>query len=110
MIKKMLVIPHFWVLAVMLSIQVCNAAEITKERGVNGLPDVIRIAGQFNLGDQDKFQALGVTFTWRISSHPTDSRSSSSVMLMGANSQVPNLVGTTFDIAPRQSVGRVMRK
>ena len=61
MIKKMLVIPHFWVLAVMLSIQVCNAAEITKERGVNGLPDVIRIAGQFNLGDQDKFQAIALT-------------------------------------------------
>jgi hypothetical protein len=49
MIKKMLVIPHFWVLAVMLSIQVCNAAEITKERGVNGLPDVIRVELHPNL-------------------------------------------------------------
>lgn len=60
MIKQMESIPHFWVLAVMFSIQVCNAAEITKERGANGLPDVIRISGQFNLGDQDKFQAIAL--------------------------------------------------
>ena len=41
--------------------QLCNAAEITRERGVNGLPDVIRITGTFNLGDQDRFQSIALT-------------------------------------------------
>ena len=61
MIKIMLAIPSFWAVAITLWIPLGNAAEITKERGVNGLPDVIRIAGQFNLGDQDKFQAIALT-------------------------------------------------
>jgi hypothetical protein len=51
----------FWALAALLSMQLCNAAEITRERGVNGLPDVIRITGTFNLGDQDRFQSIALT-------------------------------------------------
>lgn len=41
--------------------QICGAAEITRDRGINGLPDVIRITGTFNLGDQDKFQTIALT-------------------------------------------------
>jgi hypothetical protein len=44
-----------------LAFQPCRAAEITRERGTNGLPDVIRIKGRLNLGDEDKFQALALT-------------------------------------------------
>jgi len=51
----------FCVLASLVCIKAGNAAEITKEFGENGLADVIRISGQFNLGDQDKFQAVALT-------------------------------------------------
>ena len=41
--------------------QLSSAAEISRERGGSGQPDVIRIKGTLNLGDEDKFQNLALT-------------------------------------------------
>ena len=61
MYKHRLFIPLLLTLGVLLFINKCNAAEITRERGVNGLPDVIRIKGTLSLGDQDRFQSVALT-------------------------------------------------
>ena len=46
--------------AALLSSQLAIAADITSELGANGQPDVIRIKGPLNLGDEDKFRLLAL--------------------------------------------------
>ncbi len=49
--------------AALFSSQLAIAADITSELGANGQPDVIRIKGPLNLGDEDKFRLLALAST-----------------------------------------------
>ena len=49
--------------AALFSSQLAIAADITSELGANGQPDVIRINGPLNLGDEDKFRLLAIAST-----------------------------------------------
>jgi ATP-dependent protease ClpP protease subunit len=47
-------------LASLIDCRSAIAADITRERGVSSQPDVIRINGQINLGDEDRFRVLAL--------------------------------------------------
>ena len=46
--------------AALFSSQLAMSGDITSELGANGQPDVIRIKGPLNLGDEDKFRLLAL--------------------------------------------------
>jgi hypothetical protein len=59
-VNKILYLLAHLAVAAFFSSQLAIAADITRERGVGGEPDVIRIKGSLNLGDEDKFRLLAL--------------------------------------------------